>query len=260
MQANLIEGFDLKAIGHNSAAYLHLVFESIKLAKSDIYQYVADEEFTEIPTEGMLSKEYAALRCQLIDPDKAMAYPNAGNPKDFQTKGLVPIYSTASRYNDDPIIDSPETTNFDIVDRYGNAVSATVTHGSIFGTGVVIGNTGITFNNGTRWGSVAPYKDNVNSVEGGKISLLGNGLTIVLKDGKLFMLYGTTAGERIGQKQFQVLLNVIDFGMGIQEAIEATLGSISGKPDLYTPGAEITISLESRIPEEAVKGLEAKRS
>lgn len=220
MQLNLVEGFDLQALGHNSAEYLHLVFESIKLAKGDIYQYVADEEFTEIPTEGMLSKEYAALRRQLIDPDKVMAYPSAGNPKDFQIKGLVPIYSTTSLYDNELIVDDGETTNFDVIDCNGNAVSSTMTHGSGFGTKVVVGNTGLIFNNGTRWGSVAPYNDNVNVLEGGKIALLGNGPTIVLKNGKLFMAFGTPGGEGIGQTTFRVLLNVIDFGIGIQEAIE----------------------------------------
>ena len=258
MQANLIEGFDLQELGHNSAEYLHLVFECIKLAKSDIYHYVADEEFVDIPTEGMLSKEYAALRRQLIDPDKAMAYPSAGNPKDFQIKGLVPVYSTVSRYIDAEYEDSIETTNFDIVDSYGNAVSSTMTLGGIWGTKVVVGNTGIQFNNGSRWGSVSPYKDDANNLEGGKIPLLGNGPTIVLKDGKVFMIYGTPGGEGVGQTTFQALLNVVDFGMGIQEAIEAPRGRIYANPDFYNPEAKILVRMESRILEEVVKELETK--
>jgi len=201
MELNLIESFNLQELGHNSAEYLHLVFECAKLANADVYQNVADEELVDIPTEGMLSKEYAALRRQLIDPDKAMAYPSAGNPKDYQIKGLVPIYSTASRYSNAEYEDTGETTNFDVIDRYGNAISSTMTHGSGFGTKVVVGNTGLTFNNGTRWGSVAPYEDNVNVLEGGKIPLLGNGPTIVLKDGKLFMIYGTPGGEGIGSQR-----------------------------------------------------------
>jgi gamma-glutamyltranspeptidase/glutathione hydrolase len=258
MQLNLIEGFNLKELGHNSAAYLHLVYECIKLAKADVYHYVADEKFTEIPTTGMLSKEYAALRRQLIDPNKAMVYPAAGNPKDFQTKGLVPVYSTALQISDEGYEDSMQTTNFDVIDRFGNAVGSTVTHGNIFGTGVVIGNTGLLFNNGTRWGSTAPYPDNVNAVQGGKISLLGNSPTVVMKDGELFMVYGSPGGEAIGQAQFNVILNIIDFGMGIQEAIEAARGALTAKPDFYIPGAEITVGLESRVSPEVVKELETK--
>jgi gamma-glutamyltranspeptidase/glutathione hydrolase len=187
-----------------------------------------------------------------------MAYPSAGNPKDFQIKGLVPINSTTSLYDNEPIVDDGETTNFDVIDCNRNAVSSTMTHGSGFGTKVVVGNTRLIFNNGTRWGSVAPYNDNVNVLEGGKIALLGNGPTIVLKDGKLFMAFGTPGGEGIGQTIFRVLLNVIDFGMGIQEAIEASRGRISAKSDLYIAGAEITVGLESRITEEAVKAFKAK--
>ena len=263
MQANLIECFDLQAIGHNTADYWHLVAECIKLAKADIYQYVADEAFVDIPTEAMLSKEYAAVRRELIDMDKAMVYPEPGIPEELKAvaQGLVPTYSSAL-IDDHKLIsireDIEATTNFDVVDSFGNAVSATVTHGDIYGTKVVIGNTGLLLNNGTRTGSVAPYPDNVNAIEGGKISLLGNGPTVVMKDGKLFMLYGTAGGETIGQIQFQVLLNVIDFGMGMQEVIDAVRCELTAKPNFYTPGANITLNLESRVPEDVIKELEAK--
>ncbi len=254
MQLNLIEGFDLQALGHNSADYLHLVFESIKLAKSDIYQYVADEAFVDIPTEAMLSKEYADVRRELIDMDKAMEFPEAGVPEELKA---VAQLSNAIAYREQ-IIDDGETTNFEVIDSFGNAVGVTPTHGSFFGTRVVVGNTGLLFNNGTRYGSIAPYEDNVNYLEGGKISLLGNGPAVVMKDGKPFMIYGTPGGEGIGQTTFQVLLNVVDFGMGIQDAIEAPRGTLSANPDFYTPGAAITVGLESRIPEEVIKEFEAK--
>lgn len=207
----------------------------------------------------MLSKEYGALRRQLIDPDKAMVYPSAGNPKDFQTKGLVPVNSTASQYSDeeyeDPMVG---TTNFDVIDRFGNAVGVTPTHRGNFGTKVVVGNTGMLFSNGTRWGSIAPYADNVNAVQGGKMALLGNSPTVVMKDGKFFMVFGTPGGEGIGQNQFQVLLNVVDFGMDIQQAIEAPKIQISANQGLYVPGAEITVRMEKTIPEEVAKEFEAK--
>lgn len=254
MQLNLVEGFDLQSLGHNSADYLHLVFESIKLAKSDIYQYVADEDFVDIPTEAMLSKEYAAVRRELIDMDKAMEFPEAGNPEKL--KAIAQI-SNAIAYRE-PIIDGGETTNFEVVDKFGNAIGVTPTHGSFFGTRVVVGNTGLLFNNGTRYGSIAPYENNVNRLEGGKISLLGNGPAVVLKDGKPFMIFGTPGGETIGQTQFQVFLNVVEFGMGIQEAIEAPRGIIAASPDFYTPGADITMRFEDRIAEDVIKELEAK--
>ena len=80
MQLNLVEGFDLKALGHNSAEVLHLLAEAIKVAKSDIYHYVGDPEFTDIPVAGLLSKEYAAERRNLISRRMSMHYPEAGRP------------------------------------------------------------------------------------------------------------------------------------------------------------------------------------
>lgn len=260
MQLNLLEGFDLQEMGHNSAEYLHTLIESIKLAKSDIYYYVGDEAFVDIPTESMLSKEYADVRRELINSDKAMIYPEPGDPETLKavTQKIVPSYSTAMLSGIADFIDNEETTNFEIIDKSGNIVACTPTHGSFFGTRVVVGSTGLLFNNGTRYGSIAPYKDNANSLEGGKISLLGNAPAIVMKDGKPFMAYGTPGGEGIGQTQTQILINVIDFGMGIQDAIEAARARVNPKPDFYIPGADMTIGIEARVPEEVIKKLEEK--
>lgn len=262
MQLNLIEGFDVAALGHNSAEYLHLLIECIKVAKSDVYEYVADEEFTDIPVEGMLSKEYADLRRKLIDVDKVSPYPNAGNPGDYQTKGYSPVYTTASLYMTPESPDQEEqtgereTSNLNIVDKWGNAVTSTITHGGGFGTKVAVGNTGLFFNNGTRIGNtVSPYQENVNSLEGGKIPILNNSPVMVFKDGKLFYLFGSPGGESIGGNQFQTLLNVLDFGMSVQEAIEAPRGRLYAKPNFYTPGAEISSQWETGVGEEVIAGL-----
>ena len=87
--------------------------------------------------------------------------------------------------------------------------------------GVIVGETGLFFNNGTRIGSTSPYPDDVNYVRGGQIPLLNNSPIIVMREGKFLLSLGTPGGESIGQTQFQVLLNVLDFDMRIQEAIEA---------------------------------------
>ncbi len=263
MYLNLIEGFDLQALGNNSADYLHVFAECIKLAKADVYQYVADEAFVDIPTEAMLSKEYADIRRELIDMEKAMIYPGPGIPEELKAVayGFTPEYSIAGQVSDksnSEVYESECTTNFDIIDRFGNALSATVTHGNIYGTGVVIGKTGLIFNNGTRYGSIAPYPDNVNYLEGGKISLLGNAPAIVIKDGKLFMAFGSPGGESISMAMFKTLLNVIDFGMSIQEAIEDPRTRVLSKVDFYTHGSEVTIAVESRVPEEVIKELASK--
>ncbi|MYE35667.1 MAG: gamma-glutamyltransferase family protein, partial [Gemmatimonadales bacterium] len=135
-------------------------------------------------------------------------------------------------------------------------VAATPTHGGAFGTGVVVGNTGLTFNNGSRVGSTSPYPDHVNYVRGGQIPILNNSPIIVLRDGQFHAALGTPGGETIGQTQFQVLVNLLDFGMPIQEAIAAPRFTLSGEPNFYSPGAEIRFRLEDRLPAAVVGTLE----
>jgi gamma-glutamyltranspeptidase/glutathione hydrolase len=246
MQLNLIEGFDLASLGHNSAEALHLIAESIKVAKSDIYHFVTDPKHAEMPTAGLSSKTFADSRRALIAPDRAMPYPDHGTPP-----GTQPTSASSSLTTRGPTLAETafpgSTTSFSVVDRQGNVVVATPTLGSGWGTGVVVGGTGLFFNNGTRVGSTSPYPDDVNYVRGGQIPILNNSPTLVMKDGELFLTLGTPGGETIGQTQFQVLLNVIDFGMGIQEAVEAPRISLNADPNFYLPGAAVTLRLENRV-------------
>ena len=128
MQLNLIEGFDLAALGHNSAAMLHLVAESIKVAKSDIYHFVADPSVTDVPTEGLLSKAFAERRRALIQPERAMAYPDHGTPLGAATTHVGREVSTVAVASERSYSDS--TTSFLVVDRFGNVVVSTPTLGS----------------------------------------------------------------------------------------------------------------------------------
>ena len=247
MQLNLIEGFDLVALGHNSAETLHLIAESIKVAKSDIYHFVTDPKHADMPTAGMTSKEFADTRRALISPERAMPYPDHGTPPGARLTSAALDRAPA----DGPMLAETaylgSTTSFSIVDRQGNVVVATPTLGSSWGTGVVVGSTGLLFNNGTRIGSTSPYPDDVNYVRGGQIPILNNSPTLVMKDGEFFLALGTPGGETIGQTQFQVLLNVLDFGMGIQEAIEAPRISVDAAPSFYKPGADVTVGVERRV-------------
>ncbi len=250
MQLNLIEGFDLKKLGHNSPEVLHLVVESIKVAKADVYRYVADPKTTDLPVAGMLSKQYAAERRKLIDAAKAMAYPepgDAGGERAGKTDARLASHRP-TRFSEriDP---EGHTDSFSIVDKHGNAVACTPTHGSAFGTGVVVGSTGLTFNNGTRIGSTAPYPDHVNYARGGQIPILNNSPIIVLKNGRFVLAIGTPGGETIGQTQFQAVINVLDFGMEIQEAIAAPRLALVADPSFYKPGSPITVRVENRISE-----------
>ncbi len=246
MQLNLVEGFDLAALGHNSAEALHLITESIKVAKSDVYHFVTDPQHADVPVDGMTSKAYADIRRALISLDAVLDYPDHGAPPG------APV--ARSRRVGTPMASAVaettypgSTTSFSVVDGAGNVVVATPTLGSLWGTGVVVGDTGLFFNNGTRVGSTSPYPDDLNYARGGQIPILNNAPTLVMREGKLFLALGTPGGETIGQTQFQVLLNVIDFGMSIQEAVEVPRLAIVAAPNFYKPGAEMTIQVERRV-------------
>ncbi len=255
MQLNCIEGFDVAKLGHNSSELLHLVGECIKVVKADVYYYTADPAGTEMPVAGMLSKDYAASRRELISAEAVMVFPEAGSPPGAsETAETASVFQPRFPEKIDP---AGHTDSFSIVDAEGNAVACTPTHGSLFGTSVVVGNTGLTFNNGTRIGSTAPYPDHVNYARGGQIPLLNNSPIIVLKDGQFVLAIGTPGGETIGQTQFQALLNLLDFGTPIQQAVAAPRIALTADPNFYKPGSAITLRAEDRISEEVTRKLEA---
>ena len=260
MQLNLVEGYDLTKMGANSPDALHLLIEAIKVAKADVYKYVADPKFTPIPMAGLLSKAYAEERRKLIEPRKAMAYPSAGEPARFAPStaaGLAALMQprvTGPAFPDDYEMER-DTTSFSIVDQYGDAVACTPTLGGGFGAGVVVGNTGLLLNNGIRLGSSSPYPDNINYVRGGQIPLLNNSPSIVLKDGRVAVVFGTPGGETIGQTEFQMLVNVIDFHLPVQQAVENPRFALDAKPNFYKPGSQIVVTMERRVPAEAQRAL-----
>ena len=261
MQANLVERFDITSFGSGSPQATHALIEAIKVAKSDIYRYVADPKFTVIPTAGMLSKQYAAARSGLIDMSKAGQYPEPGTPEGRPTTS-APRRSASARASAGQAF--PErydgeqhTTSFSIVDKFGNAIGVTPTLGGLFGNNVVVGNTGLLLNNGMRLGSTSPYPTDVNYVGAGKIPILNNSPVVVLKDGKLAFVFGSPGGETIGQTEFQMLVNLIDFKLPVQQAIEAPRFSLDAEPNFYKPGAEIEVSIESRMPQKTLDALKA---
>ena len=254
MQANLVEGFDLKSFGHLSPKAMHAQIEAIKVAKADIYKYVADPKFTIIPTAGLLSKAYATERRPLIDLARAGSYPQPGTPSgSAPTTGAAAARGKAfpETYTDG------HTTSFSIADQFGNAIGITPTLGGGFGNNVVVGNTGLLLNNGIRLGSTSPYPTDVNYVGAGKSPLLNNSPVVVLKDGRLAFVFGTPGGETIGQTQFQVLVNLIDFDLPVQQAIEAPRFVVNAQPNFYKPGAEITVDIENRMPAATIEALKA---
>ena len=255
MQLNVVEECDVGKLGHNSPKALHLIVESIKLAKADVYHFVADLATTDVPVAGLLSQTYAAALRARIDPVKAMAFPPSGTPLGADaTRQQATVLRGALSERDYP----GSTSSFSVADRYGNVVVSTPTLGSEWGTGVSVGDTGIVFNNGTRHGSTSPYPDDVNYARGGQIPVLNNSLIIVMKDGDFFLALGTPGGETIGQTQFQVLLNIIDYRMGIQQAIEAPRIALDAEPSFSRPGADVTVLVEGRIASHVIADLAAK--
>ena len=263
MGANLVERFNLASYGSGSPQATHALIEAIKVSKADIYRYVADPKFTTVPTAGLLAKPYASLRSELIDMTKAGAYPQPGSPHGTTSTAAPRADGSASaeamagpafpeRYDAEQ-----HTTSFSIVDKFGNAIGVTPTLGGLFGNNVVVGNTGLLLNNGMRLGSTSPYPDNVNYVGPGKVPILNNSPVIVLKDGKLAFVFGTPGGETIGQTQFQMLVNLVDFQLPVQQAIEAPRFSLDADPTFSRPGSDVTVSVEGRTPPATIEALKA---
>lgn len=252
MQASLVERFDLASFGSGSAQATHAMIEAIKVAKSDIYRYVADPAFTTVPAAGLLARPYLAERSRLIDMQQAGPYPDPGAPEGRATTSASQGGAFPENYDAEQ-----HTTSFSIVDKAGNAIGVTPTLGGLFGNNVVVGNTGLLLNNGMRLGSTSPYPDNVNYVGAGKVPILNNSPIIVLKNGKLAFVFGTPGGETIGQTQFQVLVNLIDFQLPVQQAIEAPRFSLDADPNFYKPGSAIEVSIEGRMPDTTINALKA---
>ncbi|MHB8770971.1 MAG: gamma-glutamyltransferase [Syntrophales bacterium] len=259
MTLNMLERYDLKKIGHNTPEYLHLLAETLKLVNADVYETVTDMKFSKVPVEGMISKKYAEERAKLINREKASLYGLPGKPADFAKAApsgpsLASLSSAAAAaYQDDP-----NTTHYDVVDKAGNAVACTQTIGT-FGTKTVVGDTGLIFHNATRYGSFAPDKDHVCAIAAGKRPLANNAACIAKKNGKLFMVWGTPGGEGIGQTQMQVFLNVVEFGMGIQEAVEAARIQLKASPNFFKmKDVTVSINMEKSVPKDVQDALIAK--
>ncbi len=247
-QLNLLEGFDIASMAPDSAQALHIIAECIKVTKADVYRYAADPASSPTPVSTLISKEFANQRRRLIDPNRAIAFPAGADIAGARPQ--VVAMNAAPKVPGD-------TTNISITDSEGNAVGVTTTLGGGFGTLLVMGETGMICNNGLRSGSTAPYRGHPNFVRGGRIPLLGNCPSIVLDKGVFKMVFGTPGGETIGQTQFQHLINVIDRGMPVQAAIEAPRIALDPDPGFYTPGAAITVQLESRFSPQTFAGLRA---
>lgn len=250
---NMLEGFDLKQMGHNSASYIHTLAEALKLAMADRDRYYADPNFAKIPAEELLSKSYAALRRPLIDPNRASLAQRPGDPINmkallggtFQSTGRVSTVPPIERAND--------TTCVNVVDKDGNLFSATPSGAWL--PAVVAGDTGVLM--GQRLQSALTDPNSPNVVAPGKRPRITLTPTLVLKGGEPFAVLSTPGGDNQDQALLQVLLNIIEFGMNPQEAVEAprfdTQHFISSFDDHeFLPGS---LNVESRVGLKTVQEL-----
>ncbi len=247
---NMLEHYgDLTSLGHNSAEYINVLATAMQLAYGDKRKYVADPEFTNIPRAGLLSKEYAAERFDTYYQANKAFTPAAststgvfGNPWKYMPTNPV------SYENTEEAGEHYSTTSFSVIDKDGNIASITQTINYFFGNGVVINGYGIHMNNqlssfslsSTSVSYVLPYKQPVSHIMP----------TIIMKDGDPVATLGSPGSMRIPAAVLQVVINLIDFGMDIQTAIE--------KPRIYSYAKASTepsverklLEVEKAIPED----------
>lgn len=237
MQLRLLEGFDLKALGHNSGAYLHLIGEVQRLAIADRNRYVADPDFVAMPISRLLSREYAAERRKLISSDHSMA--------------VVPPPADAPA---PPKPEKSNTTHLTVADAAGNMVSLTQTLGAWYGSGVVAADTGVLFSNQLRHLHTEP--DSPSRLAPGRRPRSNQSPLIVLKEGEPWLAIGTPGSDGIWQRLAQVMVNIVDFGMDIQSAVAAPRMIYGGYQETGTE-VPAKFDVEDRVAPEAIAALRA---
>ncbi len=245
---NLLEGYDLKSMGLNSAEYIHASVEAIKLAMADRDTYLGDMDFVKIPYAGLLSKEYATERRKLIDTAAASLDFRPGDVAQY-TPGYEPVARPRDIDLRGRADHTGDTSYIAVVDRERNMISFTPSLHSGFGTKVVMGNLGFPLNCRGDYYSLVP--GHANALEPGKRPRSTLQGTLVLKDGKPFLVTGSPGGDDQCMRTLQTFLNIVEFGMNVQQAIEAprwTTRSFPASPFPHTmyPG---DVSLEGRIPD-----------
>ncbi|HEV7216273.1 MAG TPA: gamma-glutamyltransferase, partial [Chloroflexota bacterium] len=246
---NMLEQFDLRSLGCNTAAAIQLMVEAKRLAFADRERYLADPGWTDIPLAGMLAKEYAQQRARLIDLDRAMAEATPGAPWRYQAEPLV---ARSPRRSHGP---EEDTTCFVVADGDGNAVCQLQSLQSAFGSGLVAEGTGILLNNRmTYWHLEA---DHVDRLEPGKRVRHTMNPVMVFRDGRLVLLCGTPGADTQVQTNVQVLTHVLEFGFNVQEAVEAPRWRHLQNPtesEVPHTCAE-ALNLEARFPDDVAEGL-----
>ena len=218
---NILEGYDLAAMGAGSASALHTLAEAMKPAYADRAAWLGDPARTRVPVSGLIAKDYAATLRAAIEPGRARpaAEVKAGDPLPFE---------------------HDQTTHFSIVDGDGNAVANTYTLNFSYGIGLVAEGTGVLLNNEMDDFSAKPGAKNAYGLVGGQANAVAPGArplssmtpTFVFRDGRLFLVTGSPGGSRIITTVLQVIVNVLDFRMNLAEAVAAPRIHHQWQPDV----------------------------
>jgi len=223
---NILEGYNMTRLGFQTPESLHVMAEAMKRAFADRAKFMADTDFVKVPIAGLIAKGYAAELRKGISLDTVGTKIPAGNPL--------------------PFVGSGGTSHLSVIDRQGNIVALTQTINYFFGSGVLVPGTGIMLNN--EMDDFNPQPGTSNSVEPKKRPLSSMTPTIMLKDGKPFMSLGSPGATRIISALTQIIVNVVDFRMNVQDAIEA--------PRIHCMTGDIF--MESRVPKATQDALAAR--
>ncbi len=257
-ELNVIRQYDMAALGFGSPESIHLMVEAKKMAFADREAYVADPDYIDVPLTGMLSEEYARARAGVIDPQRASVRMEAGDPWRFQSERRSATLAGAGRRG--PRSEAEDTTCFVVADRAGNAVCQLQSIQSGWGSSLVAGNTGILLNNRMTYWHLDP--NHVDCLQPGKRVRHTMNPVMVFRGNptggrRLTYVLGTPGADCQVQSNMQVITNLIDYGMTVQEAVEAPRWKHvgDGTESTIPHTAEDRLLMESRFDAAAMRQL-----
>jgi gamma-glutamyltranspeptidase/glutathione hydrolase len=249
---NILEGYDLAKFGGRSAQAVHLTLEAFRRAFFDRAEFLGDPDFSKIPVAQLIDKAYGAAWRESIDPAHASVSKDLRRPASFSQLEQ----DAAARLPLGAVAEANHTTHYSVVDPAGNAVAVTTTLNDDFGSRVTAGGLGFLLNDemddfASKQGAPNMFgliQGPANAIGPGKRPLSAMAPTIVLKDGKLFLVLGSPGGPRIITTVANILMGVVDYGINIQEAVNAPRFHQQWLPDVA--------SVEDGFPPDIVKRLE----
>ena len=241
---NLLEQFDLASMGRLSADYIHTVVECMKLAYADREFYYGDPKFVHVPLDRLLSKEYAAERAKLVDAAAASLDLRPGGKPSLRPESIVDVNEAFAREAGSA---DGDTTKLEVIDAAGNMVSVTPSGGWLMSSPVV---PGLGFPLGTRGQMFSLVEGHPNCIAPGKRPRSSLTPSLAVCDGQPWMVFGSPGGDRQDQWALLFFLGVVDFGLSLQEAVEAPTFCTDHFPSSFYPrkAEPGRLNVEARVP------------